>query len=58
MASGSCWKFSFYRRSTRFILVFTAGEGRDRNFWEASENTSLILLLPYAILMLYFSWRG
>ena len=26
-------------------------------FWEASENTSLILLLPYAILMLYFSWR-
>ena len=23
-------------------------------FWEASENTSLILLLPYAILMLYF----
>ena len=26
-------------------------------FLEASENTSLILLLPYAILMLYFSWR-
>ena len=26
-------------------------------FGEASENTSLILLLPYAILMLYFSWR-
>ena len=26
-------------------------------FSESAENTTLVLLLPYAILMLYFSWR-
>lgn len=26
-------------------------------FMESTENTFLVLLLPYAILMLYFSWR-
>ncbi|MDD5185304.1 MAG: LytTR family DNA-binding domain-containing protein [Paludibacter sp.] len=47
----------FYALFTKFIPK----EGMNRDFVEifhqSTVNTSLILLLPYAILWLYFSWR-
>ena len=47
----------FYSLFTKFIPK----EGMNRDFMdivhECTVNTSLILLLPYSILWLYFSWR-
>jgi len=47
----------FYSLFTKFIPE----EGMNRDFTEifhkTTINTSLVLLLPYAILWLYFSWR-
>ena len=47
----------FYSLFTKFIPK----EGMDRDFIEifhqSAVNTSLIILLPYSILWLYFSWR-
>lgn len=41
------------------IYSMSLKEGRDvvEVFRDSSENTALVLLLPYAILILYFSWR-
>jgi len=47
----------FYSLFTKFIPE----EGMNRDFLEifhkSTVNTSLVLLLPYSILWLYFSWR-
>ncbi len=47
----------FYSLFSKFIPE----EGLNRDFWvifkQSAVNTSLVLLLPYAILWLYFSWR-
>jgi len=47
----------FYSAFTKFIPE----EGMNRDFLEifhkSTVNTSLVLLLPYSILWLYFSWR-
>ena len=47
----------FYSLFTKFIPQ----EGMNRDFMEifhkSTVNTSLVLLLPYSILWLYFSWR-
>ena len=47
----------FYSLFTKFIPK----EGMNRDFMEifhkSTVNTSLVLLLPYSILWLYFSWR-
>lgn len=40
--------YSAYLRPERDVMEI---------FMESTENTFLVLLLPYAILMLYFSWR-
>lgn len=40
--------YSMYLRPERDVVEI---------FAESTENTFLVLLLPYAILMLYFSWR-
>lgn len=47
----------FYTLFSKFIPE----EGMNRDFWvifkQSMVNTSLVLLLPYSILWLYFSWR-
>jgi hypothetical protein len=47
----------FYSIFTKFIPEKNLNQDFIKIFKESTKNTSLILLLPYSILWLYFSWR-
>jgi hypothetical protein len=47
----------FYSLFTKFIPKEGAHRDFSEIFHKSTVNTSMILLLPYAILWLYFSWR-
>lgn len=47
----------FYSIFTKFIPEKNINQDFIKIFKESTKNTSLILLLPYSILWLYFSWR-
>jgi hypothetical protein len=47
----------FYSLFTKYIPAQNANRDFTEIFKESTKNTSLILLLPYSILWLYFSWR-
>jgi len=59
-----CWVLIEILAMSMFYTLFSKfipEEGMHRDFWiifkQSIVNTSLVLLLPYAILWLYFSWR-